>query len=428
MELTAVAVLIAVLVFAVARPWGLPEAVAAVPAAGIVVACGLVPWHQARQEIGALAPTVGFLAAVLVLAHLADRDGVFAYAGTVAARWSRGSPRRLLVAVFAIAAVVTATLSLDATVVLLTPVVLTTTTMTTVRPRPHLYACAHLANSASLLLPVSNLTNLLAFTASGLSFVTFAGLMALPWLTVVAVEYLVFRWFFADDLATPAHRTAPQAVAAPTFALAVLGGTLVGFGLAGPLHVGPGWVATAGALVLAARQAQRLGRQTAPRLGRQTAQRLGGAVAGVIKAANPAFLVFVFGLGIVVLAVRDHGAATTIGHMVPARSSLVGLLTAAALGAVLANVLNNLPATLLLVPLVAPSQGLVLAVLLGVNLGPNLTYVGSLATLLWRQILHTHDQPPATAEFLRLGAVTTPACLAVGVAALWLGLRCSGVS
>jgi arsenical pump membrane protein len=130
----------------------------------------------------------------------------------------------------------------------------------------------------------------------------------------------------------------------------------------------------------------------------------------------------------VVLAVRSSGFGALVARLVPGRSDLVGLLAAAVLAAVLANLLNNLPATLMLVPLVGHSPGLVLAVLLGVNIGPNVTYVGSLATLLWRQILHARDHPPAAWDFLRVGAVTVPACLLVGVAALWLGLKVSGLS
>ena len=99
-----------------------------------------------------------------------------------------------------IAAVTTAVLSLDATVVLLTPVVFATAARLEVRARPHVYACTHLANSASLLLPVSNLTNLLAFAASGLAFGHFAALMAVPWLAAIGVEYAVFGRFFASDL------------------------------------------------------------------------------------------------------------------------------------------------------------------------------------------------------------------------------------
>jgi arsenical pump membrane protein len=94
----------------------------------------------------------------------------------------------------------------------------------------------------------------------------------------------------------------------------------------------------------------------------------------------------------------------------------------------MANVVNNLPATLVLVPAVAPSPALILAVLIGVNIGPNLTYVGSLATLLWRQVLHAHDASPATGRFLRLGAATVPACLLAAVGALWISLRLLGTT
>jgi arsenical pump membrane protein len=302
--------------------------------------------------------------------------------------------------------VTTAVLSLDATVVLLTPVVLATATTVGVRARPHVYACAHLANSASLLLPVSNLTNLLAFAASGLTFVAFAGLMALPWFVVIGVEYVIFRRFFARDLVNSAEPVARVDVPpAPTFALATLAVTLLGFGLSGLVHLHPGIVAAAGALVLAAHDRRRT-----------SIRQLAGA-------ANAPFCAFVFALAIVVLAVRDSAFGAWVDRLVPDRSDFVGLLLIAVLAAILANLLNNLPATLMLVPLVAHAPGPILAVLIGVNVGPNLTYVGSLATLLWRQILHARDHRPNVGEFLRLGALTVPACLVAGVAALWLALQ-----
>ena len=157
-----------------------------------------------------------------MLSHLCADAGVFTYLGAVAGRVSRGSPRRLLGVVFVLASLVTAALSLDATIVLLTPVVFATAAGLGVRARPHVYACTHLANSASLLLPVSNLTNLLAFAASGLTFVGFARLMALPWLAVICVEYVVFRRFFATDLSTPPRPIPVTDARPPVFALVVL--------------------------------------------------------------------------------------------------------------------------------------------------------------------------------------------------------------
>jgi len=154
-ETVSLIALLVVLAWAVARPHGWPEAVAAVPAAVILIAAGALPAGQAAEEARRLGPVIGFLAAILVLAHLCEQDGLFRACGDWMARASAGSPRRLLAQVFLIASVITAVLSLDATVVLITPVVFATAARLEARARPHVYACTHLANSASLLLPVS---------------------------------------------------------------------------------------------------------------------------------------------------------------------------------------------------------------------------------------------------------------------------------
>ena len=177
-ETIAVAILILSLVIAIARPLGLSEAVVAVPGAVLLVVTGIVTTHDALDRLEEIGPTVAFLAGILVFGHLCAEAGVFDYLGGRAALASNARPRRLLILVVVLAAAVTAVLTLDATVVLLTPVVMTTVYRMQVAARPHAYACTHLANSGSLLLPVSNLTNLLAFAASGLSFGHFAALMA----------------------------------------------------------------------------------------------------------------------------------------------------------------------------------------------------------------------------------------------------------
>jgi arsenical pump membrane protein len=316
----------------------------------------------------------------------------------------------MLRTVFAVATATTVLLSLDATVVLLTPVVFDAAVRQRVRAKPHVYACSHLANTGSLALPVSNLTNLLAFSASGVSFARFAALMGLPQLVAVGLEYAAFRRFFATDLGTPPVAM-PVAAAGdrPTYALGVLGLTLVGFGVASVLGIPPAWVAAGGAGLLALR--------------------LRPSVRSVVAAANLPFLLFVLALGVIVRATTTHGLGVAIDHLVPAGTTQLALLAIAVLGAAAANAVNNLPAVLLLLPAVTGrGAGPVLALLVGVNVGPNLSYVGSLATLLWRRVLHAREADVAVGEFTRLGAITVPVVLVGAVAALWLSLTVLGGS
>ncbi len=430
-ETLALIALAAVLAWAVIRPRGWPEAVVAVPAAVILIAVGAIGVSGAVMQARQLRPVIGFLAAILVLARLCDDDGLFQACGAWMARSGGGGhvggggsggsghptatgARRLLTQVFVIASVTTAVLSLDATVVLLTPVVFATASRLEVRAKPQVYACTHLANSASLLLPVSNLTNLLAFAASGLAFGRFAALMALPWLAVIGTEYAVFIRFFAADLSVGPRRSREdhaKDIDVPVFTLAVVALTLAGFAGASAAGINPAWAAFAGAAVLAVRALAR--RRVGP--------------VDLVRAADVPFLLFVLGLGIVVKAVVSNGLGAALAPLLPGGTSLPALAATATLAAVLANVCNNLPAVLVLLPLAAPSgAGAVLAVLLGVNIGPNLTYTGSLATLLWRRILRRHGSAPDLGEFTRLGLLTVPAGLIVAVLALWASLHLVG--
>jgi arsenical pump membrane protein len=193
--------------------------------------------------------------------------------------------------------------------------------------------------------------------------------------------------------------------------LVVLGGTLAGFAAASVAGINPAWVAAAGAAVLAARALAR----------RQT------TVPALWRAADVPFLAFVLGLGLVVAAVTANGLTGALRQVIPDGTSLLALLATAALAAAAANLINNLPAVLMLLPLAAPAgAGAVLAVLLGVNIGPNLTYTGSLATLLWRRVLREHDAEPALGEFTRLGLLTVPLALLLATAALWAALHVIG--
>jgi arsenical pump membrane protein len=407
-EAIALVALAACLMAAVAQRRWAPDWAVAIVAAAVVLITGAIGLHGIGTALSRLGPTIGFLAALLILADGCRRAGVFEALGAAMAAGAQGRPRRLLGLVFAAAAMTTAVLSLDATVVLLTPIVFATAARLRARPRPHVYACSHLANSASLLLPVSNLTNLLAFAACGVSFTRFAALMALPWLVAIAIEWIVLSWVFADDLRTP---VAPEPAApstrphVPRLALSIVALTLVGFAVSSVVGIAPVWFAAAGAVAITLAQPPE-------------------SVRSFVVSAEPTFLVFVAGLGIVVAAAGAHGLSSVVDSVLPSGTGLPALLGVAAVSAVLANLVNNLPATLIVVAVVASgAPGAVLAMLIGVNVGPNLTYVGSLATLLWRRIIHAHDEQVDTVQFLKLGALTVPATLVAATVALWLALQ-----
>jgi arsenical pump membrane protein len=137
------------------------------------------------------------------------------------------------------------------------------------------------------------------------------------------------------------------------------------------------------------------------------------------------FLAFVLCLGVVVDAVMLHGLDAVMRDVIPSGDTLPALLGVAAVAAVLSNVVNNLPAVLVLLPLVS-GPGAVLAVLIGVNVGPNLTYVGSLANLLWRSVVR-REIGAGFVDFTRIGLLTAPITLVIAVLGLWVGIRIFGV-
>jgi arsenical pump membrane protein len=405
--LVAATVLLAALIAAGVGSPRVPPAYVAVPGAVFLVLVGAVGEPAAETALLQIAPTVAFLVVILLLADLADREGLFRWAAALTASRSSGSGQVLLGRVVVLAAIVTAVLSLDATVVLLTPVVIAVASHMRVPVRPHAYAAGHLANSASLLLPVSNLTNLLAFATTGLTFLHFTGLMLGPWVVAVAIEYVVLARLFRDDVAVPVGDPDVEVPPVPGVALTVVGLVVVGFAVASGFGLSPIWPAVVGVVVLAVRG-----------LRRRTS-----TLGDLVRAADLRFALFVLGLAVVVLAVLNHGLEALLSDVLPDGAGFLPLLAVAAIAALLANLVNNLPATLALLPVAGVGgTATVLAVLIGVNVGPNLTYVGSLANLLWRRVIG-HEHAPSAGHYSTVGLATVPLTLLGSTAALWIALR-----
>ena len=410
-EVVGVGVLVAVLVLIV---WGrLPDVLVTVPAAVFVVAVGIVSIDDARRTLDRLAPTIGFLAAVFVVAEVARVAGLFDALGLVVARRSHRSATRLVLLVSGAAIAVTVLMSLDATAVFLTPIVVRVVRARGADPAPPLLATTQLANASSSLLPVSNLTNLLVFSASGLSFGGFAARMLLP--TAVASSVVVAA-SVRDAARNPELAADPddEPAGLDWFARAVLAGIatlLVACFVTSALGGEPAIAALVVAAVVAgvALVARRL---SAP---------------AVLGATAPTFLLFVAGLAVVVAAAVDHGIGDVARDVLPHGDGLAALLGVTFVAALLANLVNNLPATLVLSTVIpAHASATLLAMLVGVNVGPNLGYPGSLATLLWRRAVRDEQIEPSRRAFYRLGVLTTPAALVLGTVALWCTLQVLG--
>ena len=406
LDLVPVAALLVLLVTAYAHPSGRVEALIGLAAAGVTCATGILGWSEVEDTLRHLGPVVLFLVTILVVADVCGRSGLFTAAAARVRAASGGRVVPMFTGVFLLAAAVTAVLSLDATVVLLTPVVVGAAVATGTSYRPGAHACLRMANSASVLLPVSNLTNLLAMPHLDLTFGGFALVMAPVFVVVLGVEYVVLRLLFRRELSADPGPAEPVDVPAlPVLPLVVVGLMLVGFGIGSPLGIEPFWMSSAAAVVLVA-WGRRRGLLGLP---------------DAVRSAHPAFAVFVLCLGVVVAALATGFLGDWVSDLLPDGTGFVDLLLIAVLATVLANLLTNLSATLLLVPLLVPlGDTAVLAALLGLNIGSGLTYTGSLANLLWRRTLVRLDTRPSLAEFHRVSLVATPLALVAAVATLAL--------
>ncbi|MCS0498842.1 SLC13 family permease [Protaetiibacter mangrovi] len=367
----------------------------------IAVATGVLPLDDAIAVAARVWPILLFAVAVTVVAELADRAGLFAAIAERLARLGRGHGWVLWLLVVLLAVAATVFLSLDTTAVLLTPVVVLLARHHGYPPLPFALTTVWLANTASLLLPVSNLTNLLAEHALGYSDpARFAALMAAPAIAAVVVPCIVIGVVFRRELGT---RYTALAAEAPRdrvlfWTAATVVAVLIPFLVSGL----PVWMpASAAAAVLLAVFVVRDRAVVRPRL------------------VPWGLLLFASGLFLVVEAGHALGLSAVLAGAIGSGDDPLALLRMAASGLVGANAIDNLPAYLALEP-VADSPARIAALLVGVNAGPLVTPWASLAVLLWHDRLRSLEVELPWRRYVVLGLVTAPVTVLLATLALAL--------
>jgi arsenical pump membrane protein len=397
------------------RPGKLPEALWAILGAAALVLLSLISLPDTMAAILKGTDVYLFLVGMMVLAEVARQEGLFDWLAAYAVRHARGSGAKLFTLVYGVGIVVTVFLSNDATAVVLTPAVYAATQRARARPLPYLFICAFIANAASFVLPISNPANLVVYGAHMPPLRVWLQQFGIASLISIAVTYAVLRWTqyreLRDDIARDVElpilntggRLACGGIAATGIVLLVASSH--GWQLGLPTFIAG--IATASAILVLKR--------TAPW--------------SVLKEISWSVLPLVAGLFVLVQGVQNTGLLDRVMDLLGRQSVSSAHATALATGGIVAflcNAMNNLPLGLLAGALVTGAHlhpEVTGALLIGVDLGPNLSVTGSLATILWLVALRREGQQVSAWQFLALGCVVMPPALIAALASfLWLAI------
>lgn len=395
------------------RPLRWPEAVWAVAGAVALVVLGLLSWQDALAGVRNGIDVYLFLIGMMLIAELAQREGLFDYLAAFAVQHAHGSPQRLFLLVYVVGVFVTALLSNDATAIVLTPAVYAATRAAGAAPLPYLFVCAFIANAASFVLPISNPANLVVFGEHMPHLGGWLQQFTLPSLAAIVATYLVLRLALRRSLAaqriemrveTPHLSRGGKlaAVGIGAIAIVLLTASALDVALGLPTFV-CGLVTTAVVLAVA----------------RQSP-------VPVLKGVSWSVVPLVAGLFVMVEALSRTGVIGALGGLLReavADAPRLGSWAAGIITAIACNIGNNLPVGLVAGSVAADNhlpRETIAALLIGVDLGPNFSVTGSLATILWLVVLRRNQIEVTAWRFLKLGLVVTPpALIAALAAAVW---------
>jgi arsenical pump membrane protein len=397
----------------IVRPFNLPEAIWAVAGAMLLLAMGLLSPQDALTGVAKGSDVYLFLFGMMLLAEIAREEGLFAWLAAVATSHAKGSARRLFLLTYGVGTIVTIFLSNDATAVVLTPAVAAAVhTAKAKQPLPYLLICAFIANAASFVLPISNPANLVIYGSHMPPLLQWLPAYALPSVVSIAATFLLLRWTqrgalgqeIATDVPVPilsgAGKTAAIGIAATAIVLLVASALDVALGL--PTAISG--TATAAVVLIRERKGPWI----------------------VVKGISWGVLPLVAGLFVLVEALDKTGligVITTLLHDAAQRSAFWAAWGAGIVVAVTSNLFNNLPTGLIASDAVQNAHvhdQITRAVLIGVDLGPNLSVTGSLATILWLTALRREGHAVGAGTFIKLGIVVMPPALLLAIGAALL--------
>jgi arsenical pump membrane protein len=388
----------------ITRPFRLPEATWAVAGAVTLVILGLLPWSDALNGMRKGTDVYFFLIGMMLIAELSRLEGLFDWLAALAVARARGSPQRLFLLIYLVGILVTVLLSNDATAIVLTPAVYAATRAAGATPLPYLFVCAFIANAASFVLPISNPANLVVFGERMPHLADWLRQFALPSLAAIVVTYAALR--LSQRRALDEEKI-ESAIVKPRLSR---GGKLSAFGIAAVGVILIGASALNFQLGLPTLLCGAVTSVTILGLNRQSPKAL---LSGVSWSVLP----LVAGLFVMVEALIRTGAISRLAELIGGKAAQseaaatwgVGIVTALA-----DNIANNLPVGLIAGSVVANDHlpaSVTGAMLIGVDLGPNLSITGSLATILWLVALRREKIEVNALRFLGVGLIVMPPAL-----------------
>jgi arsenical pump membrane protein len=395
----------------IARPFRLPEALWAVAGAVLLVALRLLPLDEAMAGMRKGVDVYLFLTGMMLIAELARLEGLFDWLAAVAVEHARGSPQRLFLLIYAVGTLVTVLLSNDATAIVLTPAVYAATRAAGASPLPYLFVCAFIANAASFVLPISNPANLVVYGARMPHLFEWLRQFTLPSIVSVVATYVILRVALRRPLKEEQlARKVPRPVLG-------YGGKLTAWGIAAIGVVLIGASALDVQLGLPTFLCGAITTVLVLMLSRQSPLPL-------IKDIAWGVLPLVAGLFVMVEALIRTGAIAQLSallHEAVAQSAVRAMWQVGIVTAIADNIANNLPIGLLAGSIAAADhlpREVTAAILVGVDLGPNLSVTGSLATILWLVALRRENLEVSSWRFLQLGWLVMFPALILALAAL----------